>query len=346
MKSSEFSFSSQNRFSAFDAPSTFDRGGRSGGRGGGRSAADEEDDKKLELVQLDMDIWEKSGQWGFSCYSNLKNTLSGFSDLSPEELRLEYYTARASGDLQSYMNGVNQLLSQWKNRVQELKTMNRSTREALLAELNSAAPPPPPPSSGFGSSSATGFGSSASSFGNKGFGAPAAPQASSFSFASSDSGFGSAATPVFGNTVPAPAQPPSGFGSTPASSSAPSAAGFSFAAPTSSKPAASSGFGSASGFSFASTSNSGGGFGSGFGAQAPSAPGSSGGFGQASGGFGGSTAPPAEGAQSAGAGGEASDRLFTPVDKLSEEELNQFKAKRFTLGQVPLKPPPANMLLV
>lgn len=344
MKSSEFSFSSQNRFSAFDTPSSFDRGGRGGGRGGGRSAADEDDDKKLEVVQLDMDMWEKSGQWGFSCYSNLKNTLSGFSDLSPEELRLEYYTARASGDLQSYMNGVNQLLSQWKNRVQELKTMNRITREALLAELNSAAPPPS--SSSFGSSSAAGFGSSASSFGNKGFGAPPAPQAGSFSFASSDSGFGSSAAPVFGSTLSAPAQPPSGFGSPSVSSSAPSAAGFSFAAPPSIKPAASSGFGSASGFSFTSTANTGGGFGSGFGAQAPTATGSGGGFGQAGGGFGGSTAPPAGGAESAGAGGAESDSLFTPVDKLSEEELSQFKAKRFTLGQVPLKPPPANMLLV
>lgn len=48
IKSSEFSFSVQNRFSGLDSPSTFDRrGGRSGGGGGGRTAADEEDDRQL-----------------------------------------------------------------------------------------------------------------------------------------------------------------------------------------------------------------------------------------------------------------------------------------------------------
>lgn len=29
---------------------------------------------------------------------------SGFTDLSPEELRLEYYSTRASGDLQTYVS--------------------------------------------------------------------------------------------------------------------------------------------------------------------------------------------------------------------------------------------------
>lgn len=44
-KSSEFSFSAQNRFSALGTPSTFDRGGRGGGEG--VTAGDEDDDKKL-----------------------------------------------------------------------------------------------------------------------------------------------------------------------------------------------------------------------------------------------------------------------------------------------------------
>lgn len=45
VKSSEFSFSGQNRFSALNSPSTFDRGGRGGGHQG--PAGDEDDDKKL-----------------------------------------------------------------------------------------------------------------------------------------------------------------------------------------------------------------------------------------------------------------------------------------------------------
>lgn len=330
-KSSEFSFSSQNRYSAFNAPSTFDKGGRGGGGGGGRTTGDEDDEKKLDVIQADMDIWENSGQWRLSCYSTLKNAVSGFNDVSPEELRLEYYNARASGDVQPYMNGVNQLTNRWKTRIKELQQMSPSTRTALLGEFNNAALQPS--SSGFGSASAAGFGTSAASFESKGFGTPAAPQADTFSFAPSNSAFGSAAAPAFGSGFAAPTQPPSGFGN---SSTVPSASGFSFASPTANKPAASSGFGSTAGFSFSSTTSTAGTFGSGFGAQAPTAPGSGGGFGQPSGGFGGGGAPPAP---------AASDSRFTPEDKLNEDELSQFKAKRFSLGQAPRKPPPTNLLM-
>ncbi|XP_007562679.1 nucleoporin NUP42 [Poecilia formosa] len=318
LKSSDFSFSSSNRFSALDASNAFDKGGRGAAAGFG-TAGDEDDDKKLEVIQADVDAWESSGQWGFSCYSTFKTPISGFTDLSPEELRLEYYSSRASGDLQGYLNGVNQLLSQWKSRVQELKIMNPSTRMALLAELKGTAPQSS--SSGFGSATTTGFGSSTSGFGNKGFGAPA--QSSTFGFPALSSGFGSSSTSSpstgFGSLITAPTQSPSGFGS----SAAPSASSFSFATPSADKPppTASSGFGSASGFSFSSTTaTAGGGFGSAFGTAAAS-PG-------------------------AGPVGDVADGLFSPESKLTQEELNQFKAKRFTLGQIPLKPPPANMLVV
>ncbi|XP_070702605.1 nucleoporin NUP42 [Pempheris klunzingeri] len=286
---------------------------------------------------MDMEIWESSGQWGLSCYSNFKTLFSGFTDLSPEELRLEYYSTRASGDLQSYINGINQLVSQWRNRVQELKVMNPATRTALLAELNNQATQAS--SSGFGSATATGFGSSTSSFESKGFGAPAPAQTGTFSFVAPSGGFGSSAAPSsstgFGSALAAPTQPPSGFGSS-------SAQSFSFSAPTTNPPAATSGFGSASGFSFSSTASTGGGFGSGFGAAAPAPAGGSS-FGQTSGGFGATVAPPAVGAGSAGG---ALDSLFSLESKLTPEELTQFKAKRFTLGQIPLKPPPADMLVV
>lgn len=176
-----------------------------------------------------------------------------------------------------------------------------------------------------------------------GFGAPATATASSFSFAASNTGhFGApSSSSGFGNVTAAPAQPPMGFGS----ASTPSASTFSFAAPTTNQPPASSGFGSASAFSFSSSSaNTGTGFGSGSGSGAPAAAESSGSsnFGKTSAVFGAPTAP----AASAAAGSEAADGLFTPESKLTQEELNQFKAKRFTLGQVPLKPPPANLLIV
>lgn len=315
IKSSDFSFS-QNRFSALDSPSVFNKTERA-------PAADDDNDRKCEIIQNDMEIWESSGQWGFSTYSSSKNPLSGFADLSPEELRYEYYTLRASGDLKSYINGVNQLLSQWRNRVQELKIMNTTTRAALLRELNSA---PQGSSTGFSSTdSAPSFG-----FGNKSFGA--SDQLSSFSFAASSSGFGSTSAPPptgFGSASTAP--PSSGFGVSPA----PSASSFSFAA--SDKPSAAatpSGFGSASGFSF--SASAGGGFGSIFSSQTPVSSGTTSGFGQPS------TSVSAPAASASG----VSDCLFSTETSLTAEELDQFKAKRFTLGQIPLKPPPANLLVL
>ncbi|XP_052328864.1 nucleoporin NUP42-like [Oncorhynchus keta] len=335
VKSSSFSFAAaspnHNRFSAL---SSFDRGGSEG----------EDNEKHLETIQKDMEIWETSGQWLFSCYSVLKESISGFTELSPEELRLEYYNTKPSGDLQGYANIINQLLNQWRSRVQELRAMTGNTRVAMLAELGN--PAPQAASGGFGSTPVTGFGSSAPSGFGTGFGVPAQAPAkdtagvSSFSFAApSAGGFGSAAPKPaasgFGSAVVGAAPSPAGIGSTAAS--APSAAGFSFAAPAANKDLTTAGFGaSASGFSFTSTTTSGGGFtGSGFGSAAPVA---ASGFGQASGGFGGLAAR-------AGETGGAENSLFSPQSQLSEEELKEFGGKRFTLGQIPLRPP-VDMLVV
>lgn len=38
--------------------------------------------------------------------------------------------------------------------------------------------------------------------------------------------------------------------------------------------------------------------------------------------------------------------IFTAHSDLTAEELKEFAAKRFTLGQIPLKPPPADLLVV
>ncbi|CAB1350473.1 unnamed protein product [Coregonus sp. 'balchen'] len=120
VKSSNFSFAAsspnQNRFSALNTQSSFDKAGR------------EEDDneKHLETIQKDMEIWETSGQWLFSW----------FTELSPEELRLEYYNAKPSGDLQGYANVINQLVNQWRSRVQELRAMSGNTRVAMVTHTH------------------------------------------------------------------------------------------------------------------------------------------------------------------------------------------------------------------
>uniref|UniRef100_H3BWI7 Nucleoporin NUP42 n=1 Tax=Tetraodon nigroviridis TaxID=99883 RepID=H3BWI7_TETNG len=333
-RASDFSFTSQNRFSSLASANTFDRGGR-----GSRqpvAAGDEDDGQKSlrENIQADVETWERSGQWVFSCYSNLRAPISGL--YSPHKRSgSEYYSSRASGDLQSYMNGTNQLLTKWRNRIQELKLMSPSTRVALLAELNN--PAPQVSTGGFGSTPAVGFGFSKSSSESKG-------KASTFSFASGNSGFGSSSG--FGQAPGVAAQPASGFGSSSvfgsgfgSSSGAPSAASassFSFSTPTSNTPASASAFGSAAGFSF-STNGAGSG-GSGFGAKESAAAGSGGLFGKTATGFGTSSASPA-------ASG-TSEALFSLESKLTPEELDQFRSKRFTLGQIPSKPPPSNLLVL
>ncbi|KAM9776013.1 nucleoporin NUP42 isoform X1 [Syngnathus typhle] len=330
VKSSDFSFSSQNRFSALGNNNNFESERRGGGGREATVAGEEDDEQKLEIIQSDMKAWESSGQWGFSCYGSFKTQLSGFTDLSPEELRLEYYSTKASGDMQSYVSGVNLLLSQWRNRIQELLRMNPATRAALLAELKNPSHQASP--SGFGST-ASGFGSSSFGQGSTGFGAAPVQASINFSFAAPAGGFGSSPAPISKPTFGSAISAPTGFGAPSSSSafgsSAPSAASFSFASPASNQPAApSSGFGSAGGFSFSSTTNNKGSFGSGFGSEAPA--GSL--FGQSS--------------SSTSASGGASDMLFSPESELSPEELEQFKAQRFTLGHIPLKPPPAEMLRV
>uniref|UniRef100_A0A4X1T6Q3 BTB domain-containing protein n=1 Tax=Sus scrofa TaxID=9823 RepID=A0A4X1T6Q3_PIG len=67
----------------------------------------QKDEKKLlEEIVKDMEVWESSGQWMFSVYSPMKKKLniSGFTDISPEELRLEYHNFLTSNNLQSYSN--------------------------------------------------------------------------------------------------------------------------------------------------------------------------------------------------------------------------------------------------
>ena len=79
--------------------------------------------------------------------------------------------------------------------------------------------------------------------------------------------------------------------------------------------------------------------GGGVGSSAPAAGGnlfSQVGSSSSSGGFGGGS----------GAAGASGENLFTPQSELTPEELKEFTAKRFTLGQIPLRPPPAELLAV
>ncbi|NXG26067.1 NUPL2 protein, partial [Grallaria varia] len=331
--------SSQNRFSAL-----------------ANSAADgskDEEERLLECVVKDMEIWESSGQWIFSSYSPMKEKLnvSGFSDVSPEELRLEYYDSRAKNMIGNYIDAVQQLAAQWKNRLLQLKALNASTKAALLSAFKNTGTQPSP-AFGLGGQQPSGFGLSSFPVSSS----SGSASASSFSFKASSSlvsssssgispaGGGSSAAgnpPAFGVTSSPSAPQSVGFGSP----AAPSAASFSFKAAATTRGFGTSGF-SGFGSAGAAAANSSSttplpAFGAFNAATAPSAsPSSSALFGQtasASGHHGTS-------ASSAVPTTTASEKLFTPKSELSAEEWQQFEAKEFTLGKIPLKPPPLELL--
>uniref|UniRef100_A0A670JVW9 Nucleoporin NUP42 n=1 Tax=Podarcis muralis TaxID=64176 RepID=A0A670JVW9_PODMU len=117
---------SQNRYAALNSTENV-----------GNSGIVDEEDKLLEIIMKDMESWESSGQWMFSTYSPMKEkpNISGFPDFLPEELRLEYYNSRANNNVQNYINSVQQLASQWRSRLLELKNINASTKAALVSVI-------------------------------------------------------------------------------------------------------------------------------------------------------------------------------------------------------------------
>ncbi|XP_077347407.1 nucleoporin NUP42 [Lithobates pipiens] len=266
-----FSTQNQNRFSTLPSQDH------------SKDTQSDKDGSLFEDIKRDLDVWESSGQWIFSVYCINKDTsnATGFADISPEELRLEFYTARDSGNMQNYVNSVQQLATQWKQRIHAIKNTNISAQTALVKELTKPAISSAPMFGGQQNSSFPTASSSASS----------APQsASSFSFKPDSQ------APSAGPISSFPTA--SGFANKPAigfsNAVMGSAASFTFAGTTASD-GASSGFNntkavSASTFSFAPTTTSGAGASafSGFGAAATALPAST--SSPVTGAFGGTTA--------------------------------------------------------
>ncbi|XP_027540671.1 nucleoporin-like protein 2 isoform X4 [Neopelma chrysocephalum] len=61
--------------------------------------------------------------------------LAGFSDVLPEELRLEYYNCRAKNIIGNYINAV-----QWKNHLLQLKASNAPTKTISFLLSRTQAP--------------------------------------------------------------------------------------------------------------------------------------------------------------------------------------------------------------
>uniref|UniRef100_A0A4X2JZ20 Nucleoporin NUP42 n=1 Tax=Vombatus ursinus TaxID=29139 RepID=A0A4X2JZ20_VOMUR len=290
-----------------------------------------------EGIAKDMEVWESSGQWTFSVYSPMKEkpNISGFTDISPEELRLEYSNCITSNTLQSYLSSIQQLVNLWKSRLLELKNISAATRGALvrpgvsfLFSVIAGFPVNSSSSSGaqnFSFKPTSAFGAAPSSSSTSVFGAAVMPTAPALTASSSSN-----------STLTTSAPTSFGFGE----AAAVSAASFSF------KSLEVFNFGSAGFSGFPASSPVGTAGASGSPAFGPSGSGSGATpFGLSAGGFGqsgaSSTLPSSRGSDTASA-----EHLFTPKNELTAEELKQFVAKKFTLGKVPLKPPPEGLLSI
>ncbi|XP_054240882.1 nucleoporin NUP42 [Indicator indicator] len=301
----------------------------------------DEEEKLLECVVKDMEIWESSGQWIFSSYSPMKGkpNISGFPDFSPEELHLEYYMCRANNNVQNYINSIQQLATQWKTRLLQLKALDASTRATLLSELKNTVTQPVP-TFGFGGQITSTFGSSSFPVNSS------SNSASTFSFKTSTglSSGSSGNSSAFGSSSAGVTSSPSishsvGFGSP----TAPSAASFSFKTSETNSGFGTSGF---SGFGSSSAVNSSSttpltAFGS-FNVAVAASPSHSSStlFGQTAS----TSGQNITSVSLAVTNNATSEKLFTPKSELSAEELKQFEAKKFTLGKIPLKPPPLEFL--
>ncbi|XP_025090177.1 nucleoporin-like protein 2 [Pomacea canaliculata] len=364
-------------------------------------------DDIVKNIPKEIEIWQTSKTWPFSCIGFEANLPSfpDIPDLSPEELRLEAYMAIQQNTLDQYKLKVSQLAEQYRQWQEQLKvnSTDPSLRHRLVELIeesrrkkNSGSLIRPSlfggqtastASSGFGTgaSHSSVFGGSSASFAQNvsfsGFGQGSSPSASStsvfggnqnsgggtFGQAGANTGgsfFGTSTSAVLnqsgGNSGSSTSfgffgQTSSGgglFGQSPASSSSP-AHGFGAQATTSPR----------TGGLFSALPN-----------QSPSAQGSvfggasqtkgamfgqSGGFtnvfqnsssGSSLAAFPGSGMPTSNqgmlspGNVSFGATHPGHDSLYTAVDKLTEEEKEQFEAKTFSFGKIPLRPPPKEMI--
>ncbi|XP_061411602.1 nucleoporin NUP42 [Lethenteron reissneri] len=307
--------------------STWKSGGSSGGihtenKFSALSNANSEMDEVDEIAQLvinikkDMEHWESSGLWYLSCYAPTKERacITGFIDLSPEEIRLEYYKHRMS-NLQEYLDMVSQLKERWRQRKSELA--NPNSRDILIAELIKKPQALP----AFGISAQPCF-NQPMGLALGGFSQPASSrptftsnsQSLGFGESGTDSGFATGAAPAFG--MPAIAGSSQGFE---VARSSTSASSFNFSLPSNTQPSpmvASQPAIQAANFSF----------------SLPAA-------GDKGAGLSLATTPTSSVVFKVG-------ELHTPNEELTQRDLQQFQAKKFMFTKIPLKPPTLGLLRI
>ena len=87
----------------------------------------------VQTVKEDVELWEKAKQWTFSCYSPAKETacVPGMEDVSPEEMRLDCYEARASGEMEDFHRRYQELLKEYAVKRRAMLNPNEAFKEVL-----------------------------------------------------------------------------------------------------------------------------------------------------------------------------------------------------------------------
>lgn len=191
-------------------------------QGGGNTVQD-----IVRSLPKEMDIWQTSGMWPFSCFSLDKDitSLPDFVDMSPEELRLDAYNAIKDGSVASFKQNLSMLSEAYRTKQEQIKCMSPQMQQTLIqfleqgriqkaAKGSSQSWVKPSTFGGFGSNSgensggthAGGAPSSSSLFATSAFGAAAAQGTQGFAGSAGASFAGSQtvgiSSSVFGQSQP------------------------------------------------------------------------------------------------------------------------------------------------
>ncbi|XP_047468926.1 nuclear pore complex protein Nup98-Nup96-like isoform X2 [Penaeus chinensis] len=116
--------------------SAFSGGGGGGGLFGQKPSTQQDTKDFTEFVKQvsgEMSQWERSGQWLLSSFAPLKSKppISGFTDSSPEELRVQAYEALKSNSSHTYQTQWSELQQRFKQLREALKVSTTEATQAL-----------------------------------------------------------------------------------------------------------------------------------------------------------------------------------------------------------------------
>ncbi|XP_076437674.1 uncharacterized protein LOC143276900 [Babylonia areolata] len=158
----------------------------------------------VKSLPKEMEVWQTSKMWPFSCFSLEKElpSLPEFVDMSPEELRLDAYTAIQQGTVDAFKQKVSLLAQEFRQKQDQIRAMPDALRQNLTQILEEGRRQRAARASGgqsvvrpstFGGGTQTGSSVFGAGAGNSIFGGGGNNSSSSSPAVSSSFGFGSTA---------------------------------------------------------------------------------------------------------------------------------------------------------